>query len=560
MLRSERSFGDVADLQPRLQSTTHALRSNSKIEKGGSTRHATPSSSFLRTLLIGVGMLLCLHFAVYTIFQTLATSRRAAAAAASSSSSLQQQAANAGPSMVTSPETRRAATRAAARQAYKSNMWSGGGDGGGGGKKKEEAINADGDDANGEGEGEGDAAFDDGGTAQFPFEFAANGEDVVAVGDLHADVGNALRLLHRCGVVDARGHWSGGRRTLVQTGDLVDRGGDSGLLISLFMRLRSEATAAGGRVVQTLGNHELMNLQRDLRYVTPSDFTAYGGRGARALAYSPAGRHGRFLRRLPVVVTVGDTLFAHAGVEPTYAAWGVKEINRIAAAAAAADYDLKKLSDADGGGGDGGGGGGGGGGSGGDRQRARMVLFGSGGVLWTRLYGFAGDDVEAKRREQLQRRKERRWRREKRLRRQERAAQRSDGARSADAAAAAAANDAGIDGDDNNGGGGGGGKSDAHGDNDDAAVYDFEEKGGGDGKACAALATALKAVNMRRLVVGHTVQWGGRPVHLCGETLILNDVGISPAYGGFLAATIISADGILSTIHVPRYNDEENFD
>ncbi|KAJ9521504.1 hypothetical protein QJQ45_008801 [Haematococcus lacustris] len=65
--------------------------------------------------------------------------------------------------------------------------------------------------------------------------------------------------------------WAGGRSSLVQTGDIVDRGPDSLAALHLFHRLKAEASAAGGDVVTLLGNHELMLLQGDTRYFNPSE-------------------------------------------------------------------------------------------------------------------------------------------------------------------------------------------------------------------------------------------------------------------------------------------------
>ena len=89
---------------------------------------------------------------------------------------------------------------------------------------------------------------------------------LVAVGDLHGDLGAAWRALRLAAAVDADGRFRGGGLELVQTGDLVDRGNSSLEVLALFDRLRREAAAGvgrpgGGAVTLLLGNHELMNLE-----------------------------------------------------------------------------------------------------------------------------------------------------------------------------------------------------------------------------------------------------------------------------------------------------------
>lgn len=46
---------------------------------------------------------------------------------------------------------------------------------------------------------------------------------IVAVGDLHSDYGNALKVLHMADVVDGEGNWTGNIDLFVQTGDIIDR-------------------------------------------------------------------------------------------------------------------------------------------------------------------------------------------------------------------------------------------------------------------------------------------------------------------------------------------------
>lgn len=46
---------------------------------------------------------------------------------------------------------------------------------------------------------------------------------IVAVGDLHGDMGNARKVLKLAGVVDDNGDWTGDVDYFVQTGDIIDR-------------------------------------------------------------------------------------------------------------------------------------------------------------------------------------------------------------------------------------------------------------------------------------------------------------------------------------------------
>src|SRR5690349_6764906 len=98
---------------------------------------------------------------------------------------------------------------------------------------------------------------------------------IVAVGDLHGDLTATRAALRVAGVIDPHDSWIGGTTTLVQTGDVLDRGDDEQAIIDLLERLETEAAAAGGAVIWLLGNHELMNAAGDFRYVTHGGFTDF---------------------------------------------------------------------------------------------------------------------------------------------------------------------------------------------------------------------------------------------------------------------------------------------
>jgi len=150
---------------------------------------------------------------------------------------------------------------------------------------------------------------------------------VVAIGDLHGDLGGARAALRAAGAIDEGDHWSGGALVVVQTGDVLDRGDDERALLDLIARLETEARAAGGAFVMLLGNHELMNAAGDFRYVTPAGLHAFDGavggslaapasedQRSRIEALGPGGSYARQLAHHAVIAIVGDTVFSHAGV------------------------------------------------------------------------------------------------------------------------------------------------------------------------------------------------------------------------------------------------------
>jgi hypothetical protein len=200
---------------------------------------------------------------------------------------------------------------------------------------------------------------------------------VVAIGDVHGDAKTFRGLLHSIGLLDSGGHWCGGRRRLVQTGDIIDRGPDSRQALDLLMRLSKEAEAAGGSAVMILGNHEVMTICGDLRYTTREEFTAFAGeerpelrdgrkrevlglirRGspllrsgyyavlgrflneksfddqfppgffARQRAFEPTGPYGKWLLERPVVHREGKSIFLHGGLNAAYGGIPADEINR----------------------------------------------------------------------------------------------------------------------------------------------------------------------------------------------------------------------------------------
>jgi hypothetical protein len=186
---------------------------------------------------------------------------------------------------------------------------------------------------------------------------------LVAIGDLHGDLGGARAALRAAGAIDADDHWAGGDLVVVQTGDVLDRGDDESRILALLDRLEDQARAAGGALIRLDGNHELMNAAGDFRYVTPGGANDFGGNRAGAL--SPGGEQAKRFAHQDVVRIVGDTVFSHAGVIADWASH-VDEVNLSA----------RCWLD----------------GQSGDGHHPPAVLSAEDSPVWTRAWGIAGSE------------------------------------------------------------------------------------------------------------------------------------------------------------------------
>ena len=66
-------------------------------------------------------------------------------------------------------------------------------------------------------------------------------ERIVAVGDIHGDYDNFLKVLQGADIVNRRGNWIAGETHLVQLGDVPDRGPDTSNVIALLKKLEKQA-------------------------------------------------------------------------------------------------------------------------------------------------------------------------------------------------------------------------------------------------------------------------------------------------------------------------------
>jgi hypothetical protein len=143
-------------------------------------------------------------------------------------------------------------------------------------------------------------------------------DSLFIVGDTHGDFDALTAGLSAAGLIDERLVWTGGRSHLVFAGDLTDRGPDVLRLLWFVYRLEREAAEAGGRVHVVLGNHEIMVMLSDLRYVHPkeTEIARLHGAGYQQLFDVRESVLGRWLAVKPAAIRIGDVLIAHGGVTP----------------------------------------------------------------------------------------------------------------------------------------------------------------------------------------------------------------------------------------------------
>jgi len=141
---------------------------------------------------------------------------------------------------------------------------------------------------------------------------------ILAVSDIHGEYEALVELLLAVGIVDADLDWAWGDGQLVVDGDIFDRGDRVTECLWLIHRLEQQAAAAGGRVHYVLGNHEVMVMQGDLRYV--NDKYTQGIVRASDVEYEdlfgPEMELGRWLRSKNAVLLINGILFVHGGVSP----------------------------------------------------------------------------------------------------------------------------------------------------------------------------------------------------------------------------------------------------
>ena len=157
-------------------------------------------------------------------------------------------------------------------------------------------------------------------------------EKLLFLSDIEGEFEGFRSLLIGNGVIDQNYKWIFGKGHLVICGDLFDRGKNVPEAIWLLYKLEDLAQKAGGYVHVILGNHDVMNLSGDLRYLHKKYVESATVMGVDYMSlYDNSSEIGRWLRTKNTIEKIGDNLCMHAGVAPVINGLGlsVSEINKL---------------------------------------------------------------------------------------------------------------------------------------------------------------------------------------------------------------------------------------
>jgi len=176
---------------------------------------------------------------------------------------------------------------------------------------------------------------------------------IVCLGDLHGDYKLTLDCLKLANIIDDKLNWVAEppETIIVQIGDQVDRcrpdvnmkcdnpeatpydEGSDIKILELFTDLHKKALKKGGAVYSLLGNHEIMNVDGQLNYVSYEGLKQFeneinpetkekfkSGKEARKYLFKRGNKYAKFLAcTRQTALIIGSNLFVHATIMPELA-------------------------------------------------------------------------------------------------------------------------------------------------------------------------------------------------------------------------------------------------
>lgn len=156
-------------------------------------------------------------------------------------------------------------------------------------------------------------------------------EKIFVVSDIEGNFRPFCKLLMKAGIIDKNLHWSFENNHLVIVGDCFDRGEEVTECLWLIYSLEDKARRYGGYVHFILGNHEIMNMNGDWRYVHPK-YANQSKHGGLTALYDGNNELWRWLCTKNIIEKIGEFLFVHAGIasELVQQRLSIYDINKLA--------------------------------------------------------------------------------------------------------------------------------------------------------------------------------------------------------------------------------------
>ena len=138
---------------------------------------------------------------------------------------------------------------------------------------------------------------------------------MLMVSDIEGNFNGFQMILKGAGVIDENFRWTFGAGHLVIDGDMFDRSLNVTECLWLIYKLEGEAENAGGKVHFVMGNHDVMNLKGDYRYLRKKYLiNADSLKIPYSSWYSGETELGRWLRSKNCIERIGNILFVHGGI------------------------------------------------------------------------------------------------------------------------------------------------------------------------------------------------------------------------------------------------------
>lgn len=156
---------------------------------------------------------------------------------------------------------------------------------------------------------------------------------ILAISDIEGNFKAFRNILIRNYVIDEKYNWTFGDNHLVLLGDFFDRGLNVTECLWLIYDLEQKSKKAGGYVHFILGNHEIMNMSGNLKYVRNKYIeNTYIIKENYKNWYKPGTELGNWLQTKNIIERIGEVLFVHGGISEELLRLDltINEMNRLA--------------------------------------------------------------------------------------------------------------------------------------------------------------------------------------------------------------------------------------